>query len=670
MPAAVTARPASTVVADVLFALRKNATMVNKAFKDFDSLRGGSISRLDFRRIISHFSEQLSDLEFVAFCDYLDLEETVLYPSFMLHHLKFKESNFFTFLLDVSERISNDGVKLMQMFESADTTRTGCITRKKFCRIFRLWFSDHVTDFFLNRLIMPVTIRKNVGPGYVAQDKLISYRSFIQAFDGLRLSMKADPIATYATAAALAITAFNAEDSPVTSQNNLIHEETISMHDARLPVPTPNAVEAGPAVEQQITSPSAQAIVSIPSVENLSMLPRESSILRPVVESNYKPRALDASEQTLVGMTTGMKMSATDKLEKVLLIKGATADSDSSTTNVTRTGGSVKADKCIAVVKELLKTHYEDVYNACLKSDFNRQGTIGREELHKILSRAGGFELSRVSLDRILHHINSNRDAEIAYPELLREFGGVHPRDFKSKPIVTKSASRVIRNTLLNTKSLTSRIGKLVVKNWEPLKALFEMRDWLNTGSLPPREFSDCLAKFGVRLNDNEVAQLVSRWGVERNGKATISYIDFLRHIREPGGKVKPRAIGLSCSKSSLASDFSSQGKLIGQLTKSAQKMAPEFDNMRPGSDSVYIKLRAKILSRWSAVRRDFTKSDPKPKGASRSGIIPVKIFREILERHGGKLGSNDWYQLHQHIDAGLSQGVKYDVFLSELIKS
>ena len=403
---------------------------------------------------------------------------------------------------------------------------------------------------------------------------------------------------------------------------------------------------------------------------------------------SYKPKALEAWQQSEVGLNLGLRpphaKAARQATIPVALGGTFVAEDPAPETRAPKeillTAGMPVVDEppipepAPSVVQTLtvaVTAKYDEILAEFHRRDYRRTGYLTRNDVVRVIQSICKFEVSKVAESKIFHTIDQNlTGVDIKYQEFLLKYGGELPRN-RAAPVprpktqarpstrrlrktnTMKAATTTLKNggtsSMTATALLAPSLAQLVVRNWVPLKAMFRQRDWQCEGVVDKRDFGQCLAEVGVKLDSVELKALCGRWAAS-GGKRGVAYVDFLRHY----------------VRSMSANAKSDKQRLTHRTTKTALETQR---TMRPDADGAFRAIEKKVLPKWTAIRRSCLKYDPKPSaGKARSGSIKPAEFKKVLKEHGIVLTDEQFYHIHSHVDVKLATGVKYDGFFKEIL--
>lgn len=406
---------------------------------------------------------------------------------------------------------------------------------------------------------------------------------------------------------------------------------------------------------------------------------------------SYRPKVLESWQQSEVGLNLGLRPPHAKEAQRATIpvALGGTFVAEDPKPE-TRTAKEIlltagmpvvddprAAEPAVTIVQTLtaaVTAKYDAILAEFHRRDYRRTGYLTRNDVVRVVQNICKFEVSKVAESKIFHTIDQNQTGvDIKYQEFMLKYGGELPRNrtapaprpktqarpstrnLRKTSTAAAAASTTVKNggtgsvSLSATALLAPSLAQMIVRNWVPLKAMFRQRDWQCEGVVEKRDFGQCLADVGVKLDTDELKALAGRWAAS-GGRKGVAYVDFLRHY----------------VKSSSAKAKSDKQKLTYRTTKKALETQR---TMRPDADTAFRAIEKAVLPKWTAIRRSCLKHDPKPSsGKPRSGSIKPSAFKKVLKEHGIVLTEEQFYHIHSHVDAKLATGVKYDGFFKEIL--
>uniref|UniRef100_A0A8C2U1D4 EF-hand calcium binding domain 6 n=1 Tax=Coturnix japonica TaxID=93934 RepID=A0A8C2U1D4_COTJA len=205
-----------------------------------------------------------------------------------------------------------------------------------------------------------------------------------------------------------------------------------------------------------------------------------------------------------------------------------------------------------------------------------------------------------------------------------------------SRPQTTAACSAPVPNC----EEIENRIRKNIRCSWRDMLKLCEEKDVSKLGEIP---VSDFLAeKFHLDLSKEEINQVTTKYDIKKNGK--FAYYDFLQSC----------ILLLKPQKSTLLQ------RVI--IPKPQNLMSPGPQSML--FYSTMLRIQPQILHCWRPMKRTFKSYDE-----SRTGLLNVADFRQILHEYKINLSEEELFNILEYYDKTLSSKISYNDFLRAFLQ-
>ncbi|XP_006150729.1 EF-hand calcium-binding domain-containing protein 6 isoform X1 [Tupaia chinensis] len=267
----------------------------------------------------------------------------------------------------------------------------------------------------------------------------------------------------------------------------------------------------------------------------------------------------------------------------------------------------ITAEECLALFPGRVKESFQDTYAAFFKIDADRDGIIGMQDLHRLLTLLL-LNLKDEEFERFLGLLGLRLSVTLNF----REFH----RLCEKRPLGTDDApQRLIRpkQKVADSELACEQAHEYLVtkaKNrWADLSKNFIETDNEGNGILRRRDIKNALYGFDIPLTPREFEKLWTRYDTE--GRGHITYQEFLEKL---GISYSP-AVHRPC-----AEDYFN---FMGHFTK-PQQIQEEIRELQQGAEKAAVPARDKLIDHYEEISKELGKLDK-----SKGGYVSVCRVRD-----------------------------------------
>ncbi|NXL94797.1 EFCB6 protein, partial [Alectura lathami] len=207
-----------------------------------------------------------------------------------------------------------------------------------------------------------------------------------------------------------------------------------------------------------------------------------------------------------------------------------------------------------------------------------------------------------------------------------------------SRPQTTTACSEPV----LKCETIEKNIRKNIQHSWRDILKLCQEKDVSNLGEIPASVFPDIAEKFHLDLSEEEIKQITTKYDFKKNGK--FAYYGFFQ----------------SCILLLKPQESSLLRRVI--IPKPQKPLSPG-----PQSTSfnrAMLRIQPQILHCWRPMKRTFKSYDE-----SRTGLLNVADFRQILHEYKINLSEEELFHILEYYDKTLSSKISYNAFLRAFLQ-